>query len=271
MNTTRGLTLSSQGEEAMRVGKRGVELAEAFLGGHPRDIELREALAELIENFAFLEKLRSHDVEALAHLRRAVTLLEDLCRENRLLFRPRLILSQALALLSSFESDYGKPIEGRRSADRAVAVADELQTQSPSLPRVRENAGVCHLALGRALLQSGEPARALAPLLRAAELMEKSGERSYLYNAACALSLASSIDDSAQPGSPADRQGRQGRCRRVDLLKKAVDHGLSEPAILQNDVDLVPIKSREDFRALIRAMESAAGPKIHPAPEPPNK
>ena len=49
--------------------------------------------------------------------------------------------------------------------------------------------------------------------------MEISGERSYLYNAACALSLASSIDDSAQPGSPADRQGRQA----PPLLRRAVE------------------------------------------------
>ena len=75
-----------------------------------------------------------------------------------------LILSQALALLSSFESDYGKPIEGRRSADRAVAVADELQTQSPSLPRVRENAG--GLSPRSVDAPCFSPARALGPRLR---------------------------------------------------------------------------------------------------------
>jgi tetratricopeptide (TPR) repeat protein len=255
--SVRLLSLAVRRDDASRIARRGVERGEEAVRDHPRDIEIREGLSDLLTNLSCFAD--SSPGRAVDDSRRSVTLLDDVCRENPLLFRPRLLLSQALANLSNLECDQGQVAEARQSADRSIRIAQDLLTQSPGLPRVRENLGLCLLCQGRVLLRSGGSG-ALGPLRRAAGLLEHSDESAYLYNAACSLSLASSADEPDALGSPADLRARReyDAARAVELLRRAVDHGVSDPSYLQKDSDLAPIRSREDFQALIRGMEGAA-------------
>src|SRR5262249_11119865 len=103
--------------------------------------------------------------------------------------------------------------------------------------------------------RSGDGAAALRNLREASQYLEKSGEPSYLYNGACALSLASSVSDPAEGSAASDRRLRDAE-RAVALLTSAFEHGFSNPAYLEQDSDLAPIRSRDDFRALVRRMEA---------------
>jgi tetratricopeptide (TPR) repeat protein len=257
--SARLLFLSGRTDEALRVGRRGIERAEEAVRDRPRDVELRLALSQLLGSFTDIQRIGPHPELALDDARRSVAVLEEVCRQNALLFQPRLILSETLAVLSNLECDLGQTAQALRSADQAVEVARALLAQSPGMPRVRENLGVCLLAQGRARLRSGDAARALESFRQAVDPLERSAESMYMYNGACALSLASSVDDPAEPGSPEARRARRERdaARAVELLKSAVDYGLSEPSIPQTDTDLVPIQSREDFRVVIQAMKAA--------------
>jgi hypothetical protein len=109
-----------------------------------------------------------------------------------------------------------------------------------------------------ALVKGGEPAKVIKELQLATELLESSTEPINLYNAACCMSLASSIEDSGEGGMPAERQARKTRDadRAIGLLKSAIDHGLSQPSLPKTDPDFDPVRKRADFVELIRRLET---------------
>jgi len=73
------------------------------------------------------------------------------------------------------------------------------------------------------------------------------------YNMACIASLA------AGALSGTDREGIAARA--VELLRAAVRAGFREAAHLKSDEDLVPLRAREDFRAVLKEMEAPPEPR----------
>jgi serine/threonine-protein kinase len=265
---TRGLNLAGRADEAARLGERGTARGEAAVRDHPRDIDLRVAVSDLLHQMAILDASRGRPEQALGYERRSVALLEDVSRENPLLFRPRQVLVAALGYLSNIECDLGRADDARRSAERAVGYAEAFLSRVPDSPGAREMLGSGLMPLGKSQLKAGDTAGAVATLRRSADILERLSEAVDLYNAACSLSLISSVDDPAGPGSTDDRRARRARDadRAVEALKKAIDHGMLDLALVKTDPDLEPIRSRDDVQALIRLMEarSRAG-----APAPP--
>jgi hypothetical protein len=261
--TTRKLNHAGRNDEALQCGRRGIEWGEAIVRAHPRDIDLRVGLSDLVLNMTDLYMPGGHrSTDALAYAQKGVTLIEDVSRENPLLFRPRQVLVSALNLVSMTQCDLGQLVEARRSAERAAEYAEAYLKHTPEFIDAQLMLGGSLLSLGKVHVSSGTAAEALPIFRRAAELDERSGECACLFNAACCLALASSIDDSAGPESPADRQARRSRDadRAVALVKKAIAHGLSNLEPLKGDPDLEPIRARPDFQLLIQDLAFPVDP-----------
>jgi eukaryotic-like serine/threonine-protein kinase len=255
---TRLLFLGSRIDEALQVGERGLKRAEAMVGDHPRDIDLRLGLCELLEQLSNLALPHGRKAQALEYAGRSVSHGDALTRQHPLLFRPRHDLIVSLSFLSNIQSDLSQPVDALRSAELAIENAEILVRRSSDSPVARVVLAYGLAARGKALRKTGDATRAIESLRRAAEILKTSDETMYLYNAACCLSMASSIDDPSEKGSPADRLARRTRDadQAVELLKKAIDHGLSEAALPKSEPDLEPINQREDFKQLIRLLEA---------------
>jgi serine/threonine-protein kinase len=257
-HATRHLLLLGRETEGTRSGERGLQRGEAYLRRFPKDLDVRVIMNRLARNLANIEATGGRYDRAMIYLRRSVALLDDACRDNPLLFEPRLGLSSSLAFLSNIECNAGQYLDAQRSADRSIELGKEIQERSPGLPRARENLGVAYLAAGRAHMKLHQPAQAIASLKEAVNLLETSGEPVYLYNASCASSLLSSIEDAASAESHGDREARRARDaeRAVSLLKSAIEHGFLHPDSLKTDPDFDPIRSRPDFQALDALIKS---------------
>ncbi len=265
--TTRKLTLSGRIDDALRSGHRFLKRGEIMVRDNPGDIDLQVGFAKLATDMATAEMFHGGSDQALTLIRRSSTLLEDLSRKNPLLFLPRHQLITSLSYQSSVECDLKLIPDARRSAERGVEHAELLLKNAPDLLDAQLDLGLSLFGVGKVLFKSGESSKAIAKLSRAADLMERSGEPAYIYNAACCMAISSSIDDATAPGSPTERETRRVRDaeRAVALLKNAIDHGMHEPTALINDPDFDPIRLRPDFQALVHELESKAGKLPSPA------
>ena len=265
---TRELIVAGDPDEALVVGLHGLERGKAMVRENPRDIDLPVVLADLHQNLATLEYPRGHQEIALAYNQESIALADRVSRENPLLFRPLDVLTSALAYRSNILSDLERTDLARQSAERAVEKVEEFLGRAPASFEARELLGNSLAALGKVHLKTKENGRAVATLRRAAGILESSGEAVYVYNAACCLSMASSIDDPALR-TAADRQARrlQDANLAVSLLRKAIDHGLADLAMVRTDPDLNPIRQRSDFAELVREIETRAKSAVKPAPD----
>jgi serine/threonine-protein kinase len=257
--TTRKLIVGGDPDEALVVGLLGLKRGEATIRDRARGIDLPVDLADLYHNLATLEHPKGHSSTALGYSQKAAELADAVSRANPLLFRPLQVLTEALSYQSNIQSDVGQISEARRTAERATDAVEAFLRRTPESARAREVLGNALAVLGKAHLKMADYGAATANLRRAAKELERSREAIYLYNAACCLSMASSIDDPAEP-TAADRQAKRARDAdmAVALFRKAVDQGLADLALVRADPDLNPIRMRSDFIELLRKIESRA-------------
>jgi tetratricopeptide (TPR) repeat protein len=257
--TTRKLIVAGNPDEALVVGLRGLELGKATIRDHARDLDLPVVLADLYHNLATLEHPKGQSATALGYTQNAVELTDTVSRANPLLFRPLQVLVDTLSYQSNILSDLGRIAEARQTAERATETVESFLRHTPALFQAQELLGNALAALGKAHLKMADNGRAVANLRRAAKTLETSREAIYLYNAACCLSMASSIDDPTER-TDAERQAKRASDAdlAVALLRKAIDHGLADLAMVQTDSDLNAIRMRQDFIEILREIEARA-------------
>jgi serine/threonine-protein kinase len=78
-----------------------------------------------------------------------------------------------------------------------------------------------------------------------------------LYNIACVFSGCSERAENDRKLSPTDRARlkEQYAGRAMDFLRQALARGFQDAALLKTDKDLVPLRSRGDFRRLVQELE----------------
>src|SRR5262249_48692437 len=82
------------------------------------------------------------------------------------------------------------------------------------------------------------------------------------YNIACAQSLLSGLGGEAGSGLTAD-EGRAAAEEAMTSLRRAAAAGWRDAAPLMTDTDLVPIRSRRDFRLLAMDVAFPSDPFAH--------
>jgi hypothetical protein len=80
----------------------------------------------------------------------------------------------------------------------------------------------------------------------------------HLYDLACTFAQASAAADRDPKLSPADRAPLKARHadRAMDFLQKAVAEGWCYPGYLKIDLDVDPLRARDDFRKLFAELEA---------------
>jgi hypothetical protein len=98
--------------------------------------------------------------------------------------------------------------------------------------------------------KENEPDSALRSLDEARVLLEKlPATADTQYNLACVL--AQHVPIFARTRANSGREQRQYADLAMDALRRAVAGGFRNLAVAQNDSDLIPLRSRADFQALV--------------------
>jgi serine/threonine protein kinase len=135
----------------------------------------------------------------------------------------------------------GQFAEALKDWDRAIELSEK--SEQP------------HLRVGRAITQvrAGQVAEAVAEVaaLMRTPVADAPGSPTWnagqWYDLACFYSLAS--------GKSADRK-REYADRAMELLRKAANAGYNDAGHMKQDSDLDPLRSREDFKLLLREIEA---------------
>ena len=110
--------------------------------------------------------------------------------------------------------------------------------------------------LGNLLLRAGKPDETAQLAEEAAGLWPSTPQR--LLGPAVLLVMCV---DAAGPGDSPEAKARRDRYGRmaVEILTRAYDGGFRNPAFYRTSHQLDPLRSRDDFQALLRRLDSPAG------------
>jgi hypothetical protein len=142
-----------------------------------------------------------------------------------------------------------------QSLQRAHSILGPLARDHPDDSDNPRYLSIAHLGLGKVHAALGQPAEALKDWQATVGLIESHREPTPfdLYKLAGAYALSSTVIEKvrarSRPGN--EPASRELLGKAMDALRRAVDAGWSDARQMETDDDLKPLRSREDFRALL--------------------
>src|SRR5262249_11502278 len=153
----------------------------------------------------------------------------------------------------------GKPAEARRLLEEAVRHQEAAVKGDPKRRGFRAILRDHYAALAATLAGLGEHAEAA----RVAEELPRAapGDRTALFDAACALALCTPVAEKDAQLPPEKRKdlARSYADRAMESLRQAVESGFNNVRQLRQDPALEPLRSRRDFQELVKGLEAKGG------------
>ena len=167
----------------------------------------------------------------------------------------RRVVAVCLNNLAIIQSEGGQVEAAQVSHQRAAAIRADLTRDYPTFTVYRSDLATSLANLGSVQNRLGRPAEALESFRQATAILEKlpSPGATDHYNLACVYSLCSSVVG-ADPSNLSDSERSDRRWyadRAVVELRRAIALGYRELAWIRRDVDLDPLRSRDDFQSLL--------------------
>jgi tetratricopeptide (TPR) repeat protein len=155
----------------------------------------------------------------------------------------------------------GRPAEALALVDKALRIVRPIAEASPPGSKYRHSLADWLRHAGLVLAESGRPAEAAAALRESIAFLAglAAPAAGDLYGLACGQSLLAGVAEQAGSGLSAD-EGRAAADAAIVDLRRAYAVGWSNAAWMRIDPDLVPIRSRPDFRMLLMDMDFPADP-----------
>jgi len=164
--------LGKHDEMPLSVGK-AIEYGEEHARDHPEDAAARLTLAAAYFEDGQRFWSAGRNEEALARLRQARAIEEDLIEKDPLNTRHRRLLGFTLNLEARALEALGKRDEALAVLRRAISAAEEMSRKDPQDRWAQASVAVAHSSLGRSLVEAGKPAEALAPLRSGRRIAER--------------------------------------------------------------------------------------------------
>jgi serine/threonine protein kinase len=165
----------------------------------------------------------------------------------------------------------GRPEEARARYDKAIGILEGVLSKGYMF--AQEVAMTARI--GRAATFSAEANHARATDEAEALAKEQNLSAVHVYDIACLFSRSAAAAERDPKLSPADRTRLKARYadRAMDFLRDALARGYRHPIAMRTDIDLDPLRSRDDFRKLIIALEAEQKVSVvgqtHPVNSPP--
>jgi serine/threonine-protein kinase len=258
--------------EALVSYRRAAELREALVRDHPDRPLHRYGLAGTYSNLGNLLRNAGQPSEARHAYEQAIAMKERLVRDHPDVAEYRNSLAISLAALGFLLAQIGRESDALPAIRRAAALQEGLVRDYPDVVEYRGPLATSLAAIGSFQRQAGQAEEALRSLRRALELWEplRLVQPGDFYNIACAHALCMALIGGGRAAlSPEERADRESHGERaMAALRRAVAAGAAAPAWLAQDHDLDPLRSREDFRALLRDLVFPADPFARPRSAP---
>jgi serine/threonine-protein kinase len=259
MNCSAGLSRTGRMEEAIPLCQEARGVYERLLQEYPDVPEYRSRLAAVFEELAYIHDNSGRSDEALGNLDKALRLREQVVRDD-----PHSIAFQySHAITLRFIGQIYQR-RTRRHAEaipyyrRAIEDLERLARENPDVRTYPLQLAYAYCYLGQVQSGSGRPAEARAVSRKALALFERI-DRDVLanhYDLACIRSLSSDLVRLDKNDAAAAEQSRRLADRAMDALRQAVAGGFRDVAWIEKDPDLAPLRSRDDYKALIAGLKA---------------
>jgi serine/threonine protein kinase/tetratricopeptide (TPR) repeat protein len=174
-------------------------------------------------------------------------------------------LADAYLRLAELHAKAGAPAEARMPLDKALDILERIKRAEPETYKFRRFLAYSYGVQSGIQSQLGDAGAALRSARQAVELLEElvAKESAYVYDLACHRALCSSLISSgrARLRERPDRNGEEPAQAQkyasasIEALRQAVAKGFDNVYKLNNDKSLAPLRSRDDFKQLLRQLE----------------
>jgi tetratricopeptide (TPR) repeat protein len=157
--------------------------------------------------------------------------------------------------LAELQGQTGGLAAALSTLEKAVAILEEITRAQPQNYEFQRFLANVYAVRGRVQMQKGDTAAALESARQAVKLVEGKlvhNEKTYLYDLACHRALCSSL--AAQ--SKDEPSALDYASASVDALQQAIAAGYDNVYKLKNDIHLEPLRSRDDFKKLVKEVEA---------------
>jgi serine/threonine-protein kinase len=268
-------------KEAEPQFRDALALRRALVRVQPTSSAYRADLADTSSNLALLLRNSGRPAEAEVAFREAVTLWEGLRRDFPGVRQYALDLGGMQCDLGGLLRKAGRPADSLAWYGRAIATLGAVLAREPRQPTARQFLRNAHHGRAEALTRLGRHTEALKDWDRALDL--EHGPRRGWFRLQRAVALARAKDpvratteaedlarakevsattcydlacvfalSAASAGNP--RQAEACATRAVELLRQAVARGYQDASHVKQDADLDALRSRDDFRLLLREL-----------------
>jgi serine/threonine-protein kinase len=258
-----GIGLSNCGENQRRAGRADEAISlyqeacgvyECLIREHPAVADYRYRLSGVLKGLGYIHENAGRTDEALGALEKSLELQEGVVRDE-----PRTLNFQySLALTSRWIGQIYQRRTSRHAAaipyySRAVTLIDRLMRENPEVKSYPLELAYAYCYLGQVLRETSRQAEGSDFLRKALALFERIDKESSEdpYNLACVRSLFSDLVRSDGKDTAAVEQSQMLAGRAMEALRQAIDGGYHDLAWIEHDTDLEPLRSRDDYKALI--------------------
>jgi serine/threonine-protein kinase len=227
--------------EALELHNRALEIRERLVAANPAVTEHRSDLCRSLNNIgSLLDDLGRKD-EALATYNRSRANLEQLVRENAAVPAYRFALGGAIHDMGVIEMGRSHWHQAREWLLQAVASYRQALATLPENPRYLASLRRALRSLIKVHSALDQPSEAIRAADEGASISRN--DPTDLYNIACDLSVSVPL------ARGASLQGLAGAA--VGMLRRAAAAGWFDAALTGRDLDLEPLRDRDDFRRLL--------------------
>jgi serine/threonine-protein kinase len=245
---------TGQAEAAIPLYLEARDVYVRLIREHRHVADYRYRLAGVFKGLGYIFENTGRTDEALSELGKALELLEGVVRDDP----DSLNFQYSLAITSRWIGQIHQRRTSQHAAaipyyGRAIKLLERLTSENPQVKTYPLELAYGHCYLGQVLLEVGQQAEALDLSRKALALFDRIDRENSAdpYNLACIRSLCSEMVRSDEKDATAIERSRHLADRAMEALRQAVAGGYHDVAWIEHDADLDPLRSRNDYKALI--------------------
>ena len=245
--------------------QQAIELHETLARQHPELVDQSDQLATELSKLGGIQQQLGQLEPAVQYLRRAIEVFERISALYPDIVPYREGLGLAYHTMSDLERTRGEESEALEFAQKARKLFEQLIADNPKNDSWRRDLAQSYTSLGRLQAQTADSATALRSFQRSVDLLESLHELNAKdsYKLACNIALCiplisrkTLIQGVSQEPSKGDRL----RCqlygdRAIESLRRSFKGGFLNSQILEDATDLDSLRSRTDFKTLVRELD----------------
>ncbi|HEV3164425.1 MAG TPA: serine/threonine-protein kinase, partial [Isosphaeraceae bacterium] len=254
MNCGYLLERAGRAAESMPLYNEARDLYERLIRDHPDVADYRYRLSGVFRNMGSLHEKSGRIDEVFKAAGNSRDLLEAVVRDHPEDLNFQYSLAWTMGWIGEFyHRRTNRQAEAIPYHRRSIELLERLVRENPEVrtyPLSLAN-GYCYL--GQVLRQAGQEPEATDVSRKAIALFERIDREGLAkpYDLACIRSLSSDLVRSTGKDPAAAERSRRLADQAMDALRQSVNGGYRDLAWIEMDADLDPLRSRDDYKALI--------------------